>query len=90
MEIFFLLLFFMVFCKGCNREFKNDHGLKRHRPVCVPSKIQTASLLRKRHDLTKNKGNVGRPESVAGPSLDTLMETGAVSIVYSVKLQYQC
>jgi len=85
MRFIFLLLLFMVLCKACNKEFKNDHGLKRHRPACRLAKVQTSYLLQKRSRLKKNneKDNLGGQDNVAGPSLNRLVQTETVSFFKS-------
>lgn len=83
MRFTLILLFLMVLCKACNKEFKNDHGLKRHRPACRLAKVQTSSLLRKRSRLKKNneKDNLNRQDNVAGPLLNRLVETETVGFL---------
>ncbi len=74
------LFLFMVLCKACNKEFKNDHGLKCHRLACRLAKVQTSSLLQKRSQLKKynKKDHLGRQDNVAGPSLNRLVQTETV------------
>jgi hypothetical protein len=83
MRFIFPFFPFMVLCKACNKEFKNDHGLKRHRPACRLAKVQTSSLLRKRSQLKKNneKDDLSRQDNVAGPSLNRLVETETVGFL---------
>ena len=78
---FLLLLLFMVACQRCNKDFKNDHGLKRHRPSCKPAKIYAQSLLQRRHQLARSrKGSAVRPENIASSEeLEQLVETENVS-----------
>ena len=51
MNLIFLLFLLMVVCDGCKREFKNEHGLKRHRVSCRLAKAHTATLLQQRQVL---------------------------------------
>jgi len=53
MRLIFLIALLMVVCKGCNKSFNNDHGLKRHRVSCKPAKQFTAGLFQKRKELQK-------------------------------------
>lgn len=54
----------MVVCNGCQREFKKDHGLKRHRVSCRYAKAYSATLLEMRHQLQKriNENGVTRQQ----------------------------
>lgn len=54
MRLVFLIILLMAVCKGCNKAFKNDHGLKRHRISCKPAKGLSAGLFQKRQELQRN------------------------------------
>src|SRR5258708_38819057 len=54
MRAIFLIVLLMVVCKGCNKSFNKDHGIKRHRVSCKPAKQITAELFQKRQELQKN------------------------------------
>jgi hypothetical protein len=54
MRHIFLFILLMAVCKGCNKAFKNDHGVKRHRISCKPAKELTARLYQKRQELQRN------------------------------------
>ncbi len=54
MRPIFLIVLLMVVCKGCNKSFNKDHGIKRHRVSCKPAKQITAELFQKRQELQKN------------------------------------
>ena len=54
MRPIFLIILLMVVCKGCNKSFNNNHGIKRHRVSCKPAKQITAELFQKRQELQKS------------------------------------
>jgi len=68
MNIIFLLLIMIITCNGCNKTFKNSHGLSRHRTSCLAAKEHTAYLAQKRLNLQK-VGNGGK--KIPGPAKDT-------------------
>ena len=54
MRPIFLIVLLMVVCKGCNKSFNKDHGIKRHRVSCKPAKQITAELFQKQQELQKS------------------------------------
>src|SRR5258707_2812098 len=54
MRPIFLIVLLMVVCKGCNKSFNNNHGIKRHRVSCKPAKQITAELFQKQQELQKS------------------------------------
>jgi len=67
MNIIFLLIIMIITCNGCNKTFKNSHGLSRHRTSCLAAKEHTAYLAQKRLNLQK-AGNGGK--KIPGPVKD--------------------
>jgi len=65
MRWIFLLLFIMVACTACGKDFTNQHGLNRHRTGCNLARNRAAQLLHHRHQLQKS---VTRDEFEAGQS----------------------
>jgi len=59
MNIILLLIIMIITCNGCNKTFKNSHGLSRHRTSCLAAKEHTAYLAQKRLHLQK-VGNGGK------------------------------
>ena len=68
MNIIFLLIIMIITCNGCNKTFKNSHGLSRHRTSCLAAKEHSAYLAQKRLNLQK-VGNGGK--KILGPPKDT-------------------
>lgn len=60
MRLILLTILLMTICNSCNKLFKNDHGLKRHRISCKPAKQLTAGLFQKRQELQKTLKRGGR------------------------------
>jgi hypothetical protein len=43
----------IITCNGCNKTFKNSHGLSHHRTSCLAAKEHSAYLAQKRLNLQK-------------------------------------
>ncbi len=67
MNVIVLLIIMVITCNGCNKTFKQSHGLSRHRTSCIAAKEYTASLAHKRLKLQK----------VENGSRKVLKDTGA-------------
>jgi hypothetical protein len=72
-NIIFFFIIMVIACNGCNKTFKHNHGLSRHRASCLAAKEHTASLAQKRLLQKVGKGR----RNTMGPSKDTLALTGA-------------
>jgi hypothetical protein len=67
MNIIFFFIIMVIICNGCNKTFRQSHGLSRHRTTCLAAKEHTASLAQKRLNLQKVGNGSG---NVLGPSND--------------------
>ena len=77
MRLILLLIFLMAVCNGCQKAFKTDHGLKRHRVSCRYAKGYSATLLRMRHQLQKRineKGGSGKRDGLPDPLQEAGMD----------------
>lgn len=70
MNLVLLLILLMAVCDGCKKEFKKEHGLKRHRVSCLVAKAHTAALLKQRQllqTITKKAQGISKRDD--GPTV---------------------
>ena len=84
MNIILLLIIMIITCNGCNKAFKNSHGLSHHWTSCLAAKEHTAYLAQKCLNLQKvGNGSKKIPEPAKDTGADGQQQEDMEKVSYA-------
>ena len=74
----------IITCNGCNKTFKNSHGLSCHRTSCLAAKEYTIYLAQMHLNLQKVRNKILGParDTGAGEQQQEVMENVSYTLIY--------